>query len=742
MAEQDIIVRVKAEGTEAFIKQLKAAGVQVEKVGDEAEEAEKKVEKSTSAMSSSFKKVGRVIAAAFATQQISQFIKESVKLADIQLKAEAQLLKGLKGRQDVQKRLIQQAKELQKVTTFGDEQIIAQQAYLANLEFTEKQIKDIIRASVDLSAGANIPLESSVRNLAKSYSGLSGELGELIPQLRDLTQDQLKNGEGVKVITELYEGQAEVLRNTGLGAVQSLQNAVGDLQEELGKAVLEGLIPLANTLQDISENENVLAFFRNIGVVLSDALQAAGFALEVVARLGGDLADLFNISDSQTGNSVENLNEQLSEEERLLQNALNARAEYNRVRGKERAEIEARLQAGEILSAAEVDTLRRLQAEKEAIESSISLREKQVSSVKSIISARERQANLIEGLITPIEDLNEKQEEQIELVIESENAWGGLETAYRSFVGSASDVTLYDGIVEQLERLSATAALVGLNLAGGISEAVPVAEDAADKIVKTQEEIRAEQVAKAQAGFSAFRDLQAGAFQAFSAFQQAELAELDRRLELGLISEKEYDKEKRNLQRKQARADKANAIFSATINTATAVTQALTQIGRGGLVLAAIAAASGAAQIAAIAKTPIPKFRKGTRMVGDGFELGEDRTLAYLNKGERVITADKNKKHFGLYNAIEDGDVDGMLKEMAKIGIAVQFNAGDALSGKLEQMKTLSQIKGNQKPNKIDLNPLLNASDRQRVTLSRKLDQVNGNLIKLGNSLGRRMTQA
>jgi hypothetical protein len=74
-----------------------------------------------------------------------------------------------------------------------------------------------------------------------------------------------------------------------------------------------------------------------------------------------------------------------------------------------------------------------------------------------------------------------------------------------------------------------------------------------------------------------------------------------------LIRQKYALKEK-DIKRKQAEADKRKAIFDAIINTAVAV---VTGFVKGGPILAAIAAALGAAQIALIAAQPIPKFEKG-----------------------------------------------------------------------------------------------------------------------------------
>jgi len=201
----------------------------------------KDTEKPINGLLGSIKAIGGAIAAAFTVREVIQFSEESVKLADIQLRAEAQLLKGLQGREDIQQRLITSAAELQKRTIFGDQAIIQQQAFLASLGFSEQKINDVIAASVDLSAATGLTLEGSVRNLAKTYSGLSGELGELIPQLRGLTAEQLQNGEGVRVTTELFKGQAEIIAQTGTGPIIQLQNAFSDLQEEIGKVIIESM---------------------------------------------------------------------------------------------------------------------------------------------------------------------------------------------------------------------------------------------------------------------------------------------------------------------------------------------------------------------------------------------------------------------------------------------------------------------------------------------------------------------
>lgn len=176
----------------------------------------------------------------------------AVKAADVQLKNEKRLLTALRGREDIQQRLVKQAGELQSRSLFGDEEIIGQQAFLASLGLTEQQINDTIEAAAQLSSATGMTLDSAVKNLAKTYGGLSGELGESIPKLKELTAEQMKNGEAVKFILENYKGFAESAAETGLGPMQQLKNSIGDVGEEIGKVLMPMVQAVARMLKDFA----------------------------------------------------------------------------------------------------------------------------------------------------------------------------------------------------------------------------------------------------------------------------------------------------------------------------------------------------------------------------------------------------------------------------------------------------------------------------------------------------------
>jgi len=201
--------------------------------------------------SKGLKAIGGVMAGAFSAKAMFDFAAESARLADVQLKAEAQLRAALKGNEEAFERLTKKASEFQSVSLFGDEQLIPMQALLASMGLAEDQINSTLKAAMDLSAGTGMSLDSAVKNLAKTFGGMTGELGESIPALKNLTQEQLKAGEAIKFVQNAFEGQAEAAAKTGLGPVKQFQNAWGDVREEFGKMLMPAIASVTQGLASL-----------------------------------------------------------------------------------------------------------------------------------------------------------------------------------------------------------------------------------------------------------------------------------------------------------------------------------------------------------------------------------------------------------------------------------------------------------------------------------------------------------
>lgn len=125
--------------------------------------------------------------------------------------------------------------------------------------------------------------------------------------------------------------------------------------------------------------------------------------------------------------------------------------------------------------------------------------------------------------------------------------------------------------------------------------------------------------------------------------------------------EEETARKQREIKRKQAIQDKAQALFNIAINTAQAIIAALATVPPNPI-LAASAAVTGAVQAGIVASRPIPEFYKGTESSPEGLawvgergaelleypdgstRIAAEKTLEYLPKGTKVKTADETKK--------------------------------------------------------------------------------------------------
>lgn len=265
------------------------------KIGADSYEFQQKarqVERSMESLQKKLSSVGKTLSVAL-TAPLTALGVVALKNADTQQQAEKRLLTALRGRSDVQQRLIAQAGELQSRSVLGDEVIIGQQAYLASLGMTEEQIGRVIEASAQLSAATGMTLDSAVKNLAKTYGGLTGELGESIPKLKELTTEQLKNGEAVDFILKNYKGFAEGAASVGLGAMRQLQNAWGDFLEQIGFAMMplatkvtEALSGIVSWLQTLSpEIKRVVVAIAGVVAAIGPLTLGIGGVIKIIPML-------------------------------------------------------------------------------------------------------------------------------------------------------------------------------------------------------------------------------------------------------------------------------------------------------------------------------------------------------------------------------------------------------------------------------------------------------------------------
>ena len=147
------------------------------------------------------------------------------------------------------------ASELQSISTVGDEELLPMMAQLAANGRTQKEIMDITRAAVDLSASGTMDLNSAVSALNATYNGMAGTLGRQNGAIKNLTEEQLKNGEAVRIISEQYKGMAKKVADT-TGSAQQLANTWGDFKEHIGSGIEKALTPVRKTITGLIQDVN------------------------------------------------------------------------------------------------------------------------------------------------------------------------------------------------------------------------------------------------------------------------------------------------------------------------------------------------------------------------------------------------------------------------------------------------------------------------------------------------------
>ena len=193
------------------------------------------------AFSLASKAIGMTVAA---LNECSEAYKEQAK-AEVQLETAAKNNPYLN---DSSVRALKNyASELQSMSTVGDEKLLPLMAQLASAGRTQAEIQSIMSAALDASASGAISLEAAVKGLNASYSGQVGTLGKILPQVKNLTAEELKQGKAVQLVAESYKGMAEETAKS-VGASEQLKNAWGDFKENIGQGWEEATAPAKREL--------------------------------------------------------------------------------------------------------------------------------------------------------------------------------------------------------------------------------------------------------------------------------------------------------------------------------------------------------------------------------------------------------------------------------------------------------------------------------------------------------------
>ena len=171
-------------------------------------------------------------------RKVSETIDECTNAYKKQLIAERQLSTAIQNNPFVtgasEKALKQFASEMQKVSNYGDEELIPMMANLVSLGRSEEETMKIMSVALDMSASGSMSLDTAITQLNATLNGNIGRLGQQNAELKGLTEEELKSGKAVEILGEKFKGLAQATADTS----KQLANVKSDFKEALGQFTL------------------------------------------------------------------------------------------------------------------------------------------------------------------------------------------------------------------------------------------------------------------------------------------------------------------------------------------------------------------------------------------------------------------------------------------------------------------------------------------------------------------------
>ena len=280
-----------------FLRALKRAEVALDKVGDESRDTEKSFLSLSGAAKAAAGVLGAIATAAIVRTGFNVLRNTIVSTTEAFVGFEQQVRNfataaQAAGVRDVP-RLTQSfrdfADEIQRTTAFGDDLVLSVGATLLNLGVQERQLEEATQAVLNYAAATGKDAQQSVVQLGRTLSGLSGELGQALPAITQLTEAQLRQGAAFDIVNDRFRNFAQTIALTLGGALDQAQNSFGDLQKNIGEvlapAIQQAAALAAQVFNDLATQVQANAPFirEQFAVIAAGALEFAATMAQAFA---------------------------------------------------------------------------------------------------------------------------------------------------------------------------------------------------------------------------------------------------------------------------------------------------------------------------------------------------------------------------------------------------------------------------------------------------------------------------
>jgi len=243
----------------------------------------KQAESSTDKLTKNLKSVAKTLGVAFSVQQVLAFGKASVKAAAEDEKAQKQLALALKnvglGRDVAASEAFIQ--KLQSEFGVVDDKLRPAYQQLAVATGNTAQSQKLLQIALDISASTGRDLASVTGAISKAYLGNNTALGKLGVGISKADLKAKSFDEIMNQLSDTFAGSATASANTFQGSMDKLSVASANVQEIIGKGIIDALKGLSEdtTVDELAKGMEDFALFT------ADAIRGVGVLLEALKSI-------------------------------------------------------------------------------------------------------------------------------------------------------------------------------------------------------------------------------------------------------------------------------------------------------------------------------------------------------------------------------------------------------------------------------------------------------------------------
>ncbi len=149
------------------------------------------------------------------------------------------------------------ASELQKVSTVGDEETLQLLQMAQSMGVTGEKAKLAAKQAISLAKAQGVSVQSTIRMTAALADGDANMIKRYLPALKGIKDESKMVATANEMLAKMF-GVVTAEAQDGLGPLIQLKNQMGDLMEQFGGIIAQGLKPLIDNLKE------GIAWFQNL----------------------------------------------------------------------------------------------------------------------------------------------------------------------------------------------------------------------------------------------------------------------------------------------------------------------------------------------------------------------------------------------------------------------------------------------------------------------------------------------